>query len=56
MQPRTCLLYAFTLSTAMTFGTEVMAGDLPKEGTFSGTGSAAGTYKAYPVGKDRTLL
>jgi hypothetical protein len=56
MQPRTCLLYAFTLSTAMTFGAEVMAGDLPKEGMFSGTGSTAGTYKAYPVGKDRTLL
>ncbi len=37
----------------MAFGAAAMAADLPKEGTFSGTGAAAGTYKAYPVGKDR---
>jgi hypothetical protein len=55
MQPRTRLFSAFTLSTAMAFGAAAMAADLPKEGTFSGTYSSAGTYKAHPVGKERVL-
>jgi hypothetical protein len=40
----------------MAFGATALAADLPKEGTYSGTASAAGTSKAYPVGKDRTLV
>jgi hypothetical protein len=47
-------LSILALTAAISFG--AMAADLPKEGTFSGTYSAAGTYKAYPVGKDRTLV
>jgi hypothetical protein len=52
MQPRTCLLSAFTLSTAMAFGVATMAADLPKaadaksySGKFTfttGTGKYAG--------------
>jgi hypothetical protein len=53
--------YIGTLSTlavaaTMALGATALAADLPKEGTFSGTFSSAGTYKAYPVGKDRTLV
>ena len=55
MQPRTCMLSAFTLSTAMAFGAAAMAGDLPKEGTFSGTYSGFGTNKAIQIGKDRLV-
>lgn len=55
MQPRTCMLSAFTLSAAMLFGTAAIAGDLPKEGTFSGTFSAYGTSKATAVGKELLL-
>ena len=55
MQPRTCMLSAFTLSTAMFFGTAVAA-DLPKEGTWTATYSAFGMAKATPVGKERLLL
>ena len=50
MQPRTCILSAFTLSTAMFFGVAAMAADLPKEGTYSGTYSSVGTVKATAVG------
>jgi hypothetical protein len=32
------------------------AGDLPKEGTFSGIYNTLGQYKAYPVGNDRVLF
>jgi hypothetical protein len=56
MQPRTRLLSAFTLSTAIAFGVVAMAADLPKEGTFSGTLSNFGTVKATPVGKERLLV
>jgi hypothetical protein len=49
MQPRTSILSACTLSTAMAFGVAAMAADLPKEGTFSGTAS-------NPVGKERAAL
>ena len=53
MQPRTCLLTAFA---AIAFGVAAMAADLPKEGTFSGTDSGTGTFKTYPVEKERTLF
>jgi len=33
-----------------------MAADLPKEGTFSGTFSCFGTYKATPIGTERLLI
>jgi hypothetical protein len=55
MRPRTCLLSGFTLSAAMFFGITANAGDLPKEGTYSGTYSAFGTIKATPIGKERLL-
>jgi hypothetical protein len=56
MRPRTCILSAFTLSTAMFFGISAMAADLPKEGTFSGMYSSLGTAKAIQIGKERLLL
>jgi hypothetical protein len=56
MQSRTCILSAFTLSTGMALGTAAMAAELPKEGTFSGTETANGTYKLYPIGKDRAVF
>ena len=46
MLPHTRLLSAFTLSTAMFFGTVVMAADLPKEGTDSFTNFWTGTTYA----------
>jgi len=49
------MLSAVTLSTAMFFGTAAIAGDLPKEGTFNGTASAAGTFKGTVMGKERTV-
>ena len=55
MQLRTRVLSAFTLSTAMAFGATAMAADMPKEGTLSGTYSAAGTFKGTPIGKERLL-
>jgi hypothetical protein len=56
MQPRTCLLTAFTVSAAMAFGAAVMADDLPKEGTYSTTYSGFGTVKISPIGKERVLV
>jgi hypothetical protein len=56
MQSRTCILSAFTLSTAMAFGVAALAADLPKEGTFSETYSSVGTSKATQIGKDRVLI
>ena len=56
MQPRTCILSAFTLSTAMAFGVAAMAADLPKEGTYNGAYSSVGTFKATAVGKERVLI
>jgi hypothetical protein len=53
MRSLTCRLSAFTLSTAMAFGVASMAADLPKQGTYSGTYSNPGTYKAYSIGKER---
>ena len=55
MLPHTCILSAFTLSTAIAFGTAATAGDLPKEGTYTATSSVDGTYKATPIGKERVL-
>ena len=55
MQPRTYILSAFTLSTAMAFGVTAMATDLPKEGTFSGTYSGIGTFKGTHIAKERFL-
>ena len=55
MQPRTCMRSAFALSAAMFLGTAAMAADLPKEGTFSGSYYAFGTFKATRVGKDLLL-
>jgi hypothetical protein len=56
MQSRRCLLTAFTLSTAMAFGVAAMSAELPKKGALSGTETATGTYKLYPVGKDRAVF
>jgi hypothetical protein len=56
MQSRTCILSAFTLSTAMAFGVAALAADLPKEGTYRGTYSGVGTAKATPIGKERLLM
>lgn len=55
MQKRTCSLFAFTLGAVMFFGTAAIAGDLPKEGTYSSTYAAADTFKATPIGKERLL-
>jgi len=56
MQTSKCTRSALTVATAMALGTTAMAADLPKEGAFSGTTAAAGTYKVYPVGKERLLI
>jgi hypothetical protein len=55
MQRRPSMLSAFTLSTAMFFGTVAMAADLPKEGTFSCTYYGFGTSKATKVGESGSL-
>jgi len=47
MRPRTCMLSAFALSAALSLSTAALAGDLPKEGTFTATYSGFGTYKDY---------
>jgi hypothetical protein len=51
MQLRTCILSAFTLSTALFFGLAAMAGELPKEGTYKGTYAGVGTFKINRIGK-----
>jgi hypothetical protein len=53
MQTHKCLWSAFTILVAAAFATAAIAADLPKEGTYSGTYSNPGTYKAYPIGKER---
>ncbi len=56
MRTHKCILSGLALGTAMALGVAAMAADLPKEGTFSGTYSAASTEKGYPVGKERFLV
>jgi hypothetical protein len=58
MRYRTCLLSVlpFTLGVALPFNNAAIAGDLPKEGTYSVTYFGAGTFKATPIGKQRVLL
>ena len=51
MQARTTLLSA-ALGFALLVG-PARAADLPKEGTFTSTYSAAGTYKATSLGEER---
>jgi hypothetical protein len=55
MQPRTCIISAVTLGTAMFFGFAAMAAELPKEGTFSATYSGFGTFKGSQIGKSKYL-
>lgn len=55
MQPRTCLLSAFTLSSAMFFGVAAMAADLPKEGTDTFTNTWISTAPDPIKLGDRTL-
>jgi len=55
MQPRTCIISAVTLGTAMFFGFAAMAAELPKEGTFSATYSGFGTFKGSQIGKTKYL-
>jgi hypothetical protein len=54
MQPRTCILAAFTLSTTIFVGAAAMAADLPREGTWNTKYSAFGTAKSSTAGKDWT--
>ena len=56
MQSHTCILSAFTLSTAMLLGAAVMAADLPKEGTFNAIYSTFGTIKTTTIGKERVMF
>ena len=55
MRLMTWMLSAFTLSTGMVCATAAIAADLPKQGTFSGTYFASGTYKLTSIGKERYL-
>ncbi len=56
MRTHKCLWSTFTVLVAAAFTTAAIAADLPKEGTYSGTYSNPGTYKAYPVGKERVAV
>jgi hypothetical protein len=58
MQSRTALLFALTFTLGVDFGinTAAAAADLPKEGTYSVTFSAFGTFKSTSVGKDVVLF
>jgi hypothetical protein len=55
MRLRTFTLSTFTLDAVLFFGIAANAGDLPREGSFSGTYAAYGTAKATSIGKDRVL-
>jgi|ERR1700733_4634865 hypothetical protein len=55
MRPRTCILSAFTLSTAMACGVAAVAADLPKEGTYNADYTAFGAFKPTAIGKERVL-
>ena len=52
MQARTTLLSAAAFGFALLVG-PARAADLPKEGTFTATYSAAGTLKSIPLGEER---
>jgi hypothetical protein len=52
MRSGTYILLAFILTTIAS-GSMATAADFPKEGTYSGTYSNPGTYKAFAVGKER---
>jgi hypothetical protein len=54
MQPR--MLHAAAMSATVLLGRAAIAADLPKEGTFTFTYFAAGTFKATPIGKERMLV
>jgi hypothetical protein len=56
MRTHKCLWSTFTVLVAAAFTTAAIAADLPKEGTYSGMYSNPGTYKAYPVGKERVAV
>ena len=56
MRTHKCILSGLALGTVMALADAAMAADLPKEGTFSGTYSAASTEKGYAVGKERFLV
>jgi hypothetical protein len=58
MQSRTRLRSAlpFALGVALAFSSAAIAGDLPKEGTYSSTYSGFGTAKSTAVGKDALLV
>ena len=51
MQLRTCILSAFTLSTAMTFGAAAMAADMQKEGPYNAEYTAFGAAKGPSLNK-----
>jgi hypothetical protein len=55
MRSLTWMLSAFTLSAGMIFAAAAIAADLPKQGTFSGTYFAFGTYRLTPIGKELFL-
>jgi hypothetical protein len=55
MRSPTRVLSAFSLSAGLIFATVAKAADLPKQGTFSGTYFAFGTYKLTPIGKELFL-
>jgi len=55
MHPRTCIISALTLGTAMSLGIVAMAADLSKEGAYKGTYFGYGTYKTNSLSKDRTI-
>jgi hypothetical protein len=56
MQSRRQVLSALMLSSAVSLSAAAIAGNLPKEGSDSGTYSAYGTYKVVAVGKERVLI
>jgi hypothetical protein len=55
MRLRSHILFAASLGIALFFGVEVTAAELPKEGSFTNTSYAFGTWKGTAVGKTRFL-
>jgi hypothetical protein len=57
MSQKALLVPSLLAGLTMFFGIAAVAGELAKEGTYSGTYAAFGTFKpATPEGKDRVLL